>query len=310
LAVNYQPEAMYVVMKEWESKLNVKITYSIESEPLGTAGPLALAREILSQDGEPFFVLNSDVICAFPFKELVEFHKNHGGEGTIIVTKVEEPSKYGVVVANEQGRITQFVEKPLIYVGNKINAGMYIFNPTILKRISPKPTSIEKEIFPKMADEGQLYSMVLKSFWMDIGQPKDFLTGTRFYLTHQDENFPETLSTGDGFIRPVMIDPSVTIGPGCLIGPNVVIGANVKIGEGVRLRDSVILRGVKIGDNSWISRSIVGWKSVIGKWVRMQNVSVIGMDVTVSDELFINGAAVLPNKAVSVSIPKEGTIVM
>jgi NDP-sugar pyrophosphorylase family protein len=83
-------------------------------EPLGTgkiflvdnniweAGPLALAREILERDGEPFFVLNSDVICAFPFKELLEFHRNHGAEGTIIVTKVEEPSKYGVVVAKYQ----------------------------------------------------------------------------------------------------------------------------------------------------------------------------------------------------------------
>jgi len=310
LAVNYQPELMSDCMKEWEGKLHVKITYSKEDEPLGTAGPLALARDILSKDNEPFFVLNSDVICPFPFKDLLAFHKSHGGEGTIIVTKVDEPSKYGVVLSDSDGKISKFVEKPQVYVGNKINAGLYIFNPSILTRIQPKPTSIEKEIFPKMAEEGQLYSMVLKGFWMDIGQPKDFLAGTTLYLAHQEEFHPEKLKKGKGIIGPVMIDPSATIGDACSIGPNVIIGPNVVIGDGVRLRDTVLLEGVKIGANSWIAKSIIGWKSVLGKWVRMQNVSVLGMDVTIKDELFINGARVLPHKEVSVSIPIEGTILM
>jgi len=310
LAVNYQPELMSDCMKEWEGKLGVKITYSKEDEPLGTAGPLALARDILSRDGEPFFVLNSDVICSFPFKDMLEFHKSHGGEGTIMVTKVDEPSKYGVVLASAEGKISQFVEKPQVYVGNKINAGLYIFNSSILKRIQPKPTSIEKEIFPKMAEEGQLYSMVLKGFWMDIGQPKDFLAGTNLYLAHHKEHFPEVLKEGPGIHSPVLIDPTAKIGEGCSIGPNVIIGPNVVIGDGVRLRDTVLLEGVKIGSNSWIAKSIIGWKSVIGKWVRIQNVSVLGMDVTVSDEIFINGARVLPHKAVSASIPIEGTILM
>jgi len=311
LAVNYQPELMSDCMKVWEGKLGVKITYSKEDEPLGTAGPLALARDILTKDNEPFFVLNSDVICAFPFKDMLEFHKKHGGEGTIIVTKVDEPSKYGVVLSNSEGRISKFVEKPQVYVGNKINAGLYIFNPSILNRIQPKPTSIEKEIFPKMAEEGQLYSMVLQGFWMDIGQPKDFLAGTHLYLAHQATHCPELLAkTNSSIVGAVLIAAGVKIGEGCVIGPNVTIGPNVIIGDGVRLRDSVVLEGVKIGSNSWISKSIIGWKSVIGKWARIQNVSVLGMDVAVSDEIYINGARVLPHKGVSESLPVEGTILM
>jgi mannose-1-phosphate guanylyltransferase len=86
LAVNYRPEIMQATMKEYEEELGIKITFSVESEPLGTAGPLALAREILLKDDEPFFVLNSDVICDFPFEELAAFHKNHGAEGTILVS--------------------------------------------------------------------------------------------------------------------------------------------------------------------------------------------------------------------------------
>jgi len=266
LAVNYKPENMSRVMDEWAHQFGIKITYSQETTPLGTAGPLALARDNLN-DGKPFFVLNSDVICPFPFKELLEFHKKHGKEGTILVTKVEEPSKYGVVLANEEGKIEKFVEKPQQYVGNKINAGIYIFNPSILNRIEVKPTSIEKEIFPKMAEEGQLYSMVLPGFWMDIGQPKDFLAGTNLYLAHIAELKSPELSSGEGFTGSVLVDKSAKIGKGCLIGPNVTIGPNCIIEDGVRLKNTVVLAGVTIGANSWIHQSIIGWNCLVGKWV-------------------------------------------
>lgn len=85
LAVNYRPEIMQATMKEYEEKLGVRITFSVENEPLGTAGPLALAKSILGKDSEPFFVLNSDIICDFPFEEMIAFHKKHGAEGTILV---------------------------------------------------------------------------------------------------------------------------------------------------------------------------------------------------------------------------------
>ena len=94
---------------------------------------------------------------------MVEFHKNHGREGTIVVTKVEEPSKYGVVVYDQTtGKIDKFVEKPQEFVSNKINAGLYIFKPSILDRIEVKPTSIEKEVFPFQAADGELYCHELK----------------------------------------------------------------------------------------------------------------------------------------------------
>lgn len=76
-------------LKDFETKLGIKITCSQETEPLGTAGPLALARDKLIDDsGEPFFVLNSDVISEYPLKEMIAFHKAHGGEASIMVTKV------------------------------------------------------------------------------------------------------------------------------------------------------------------------------------------------------------------------------
>jgi len=313
LAVNYKPEVMSAILKPWESKLGVKIVYSHEQEPLGTAGPLALAKDLLvdSKDPKaPFFVLNSDVTSEFPFRDLLAFHKAHGKEGTIMVTQVSEPSKYGVVVYDEgSGKISRFVEKPQQYVGNKINAGIYIFNPSILERIPARPTSIEKEIFPMMAGVGELFAMELLGFWMDIGQPKDYLAGLSKFLSAQQQKQPATLASGPGIVGPVVVHPTAKIGQDCLIGPFVSIGPNVVIENGVRLKRCSIFDGVRVKKNAWIDNSIVGWDSTVGRWVRMEGVSVLGRDVQIADELYINGAMILDHKGISETIP-EPRIVM
>ena len=137
----------------------MKITCSLEDEPLGTAGPIKLAEKIIREQNVTglFFVFNSDVICEYPLEKLVEFHKNHGKQGTIVVTKVEDPSKYGVVIAKPNGEIEKFVEKPQTFVSDKINAGLYLFHTDMISRIPNKPCSIEREIFPQMASEQHLY---------------------------------------------------------------------------------------------------------------------------------------------------------
>eukprot|EP00050_Salpingoeca_kvevrii_P006526 m.289984 g.289984 ORF g.289984 m.289984 type:complete len:365 (+) comp12222_c0_seq1:34-1128(+) len=313
LAVNYRAEIMEEAMREHAERLGIQISFSLETEPLGTAGPLALAREILN-DGEPFFVLNSDVICEFPFQQLLEFHRGHGKEGTILVTKVEEPSKYGVVVSDaETGCIKRFVEKPQVFVGNRINAGLYLFNPEILNRIEVRPMSIEKEVFPAMASDEQLFAMDLPGFWMDVGQPPDFLTGMCLYLKSQQTHNPESLKSGKQddnteFVGGVLVHPTAKIGANCIIGPNVVIGANVVIGDGVRLQRSTVMDGTTIKSHSWIKSSIIGWRSRIGAWVRMEGVCVLGEDVGVADELYLNGARVLPHKSISANVPEPKII--
>ncbi|XP_074645651.1 mannose-1-phosphate guanylyltransferase catalytic subunit beta-like isoform X1 [Tubulanus polymorphus] len=309
LAVSYRAEMLEQEIKTQGEKLGVKITMSHETEPLGTAGPLALARDILGQGDDPFFVLNSDIICDFPFKEMVKFHKAHQKEGTIVVTKVEEPSKYGVVVySHETGQIDKFVEKPPEFVSNKINAGMYMFSPSILNRIQLKPTSIEKEVFPFMADDGELFAMELKGFWMDVGQPKDFLTGMCLYLDFLAKSEPKFLYHSCNVVGSVLVDPSAKIGNNCRIGPNVTVGPDVIIEDGACIKRSTILRGAVIKSHSWLDSCIVGWKSTVGKWVRMENVSVLGEDVIVKDELYINGGRILPHKSIAASVAEPQII--
>ncbi|KAI9682693.1 MAG: mannose-1-phosphate guanyltransferase [Trizodia sp. TS-e1964] len=313
LAVNYRPDVMVSALKKYEEIYKVKIEFSVESEPLGTAGPLKLAEKILGKDQSPFFVLNSDVICDYPFQQLANFHKSHGQEGTIVVTKVDEPSKYGVIVHKEghASRIDRFVEKPSEWVGNRINAGIYILNPSVLKRIELRPTSIEQETFPAICADGQLHSFDLEGFWMDVGQPKDFLAGTCLYLTSlAQKESKKLLPLSEPFVfgGNVLMDSTAKIGKNCRIGPNVTIGPNVIIGDGVRLQRCVLLANCKVKDHAWVKSSIVGWNSSIGKWARLENVSVLGDDVTIADEIYVNGGSILPHKSIKANIDEPAII--
>jgi len=304
LAINYQPELMLGFLREFEAQLGVKIICSQETEPMGTAGPLALARKILDDgSGDPFFVLNSDVISEYPLKDMLDFHRAHNAEATIMVTKVEEPSKYGVVVYDEKtGNVDRFVEKPQIFVGNKINAGIYICDPKILDRIELRPTSIEKEVFPKVAADGKLFCMELPGFWMDVGQPKDYITGLQLYLESLRRRFPERLASGAHVTGNVLIDSTAEIGEGCLIGPDVSIGPGCNIEPGVRLSRCTILRGVRVKKHACITGSIIGWHSTVGQWARVENMTVLGEDVHMNDEVYSNGGVVLPHKEIKANI--------
>lgn len=312
LAVNYRPEVMVSTLKKYEEEYGVNITFSVETEPLGTAGPLKLAEEILKKDDSPFFVLNSDIICDYPFAELAKFHQAHGGEGTIVATKVEEPSKYGVIVhKGNSSQIDRFVEKPVEFVGNRINAGIYILNPSVIDLIELRPTSIEKETFPQLCAKGTLHSFDLEGYWMDVGQPKDFLSGTCLYLTSlAKKNSSMLTATSEPYVQGgnVLVDPTAKISPDAKIGPNVVIGPNVTVGAGARLSRSVVLANSTIKPHAYVKNSIIGWNSTVGRWARVENISVLGDDVEVKDEVYVNGGRVLPHKTIAGNVEKPEII--
>jgi mannose-1-phosphate guanylyltransferase len=293
-------------------RYGLKLTVSVEEEPLGTAGPLALAAPALrAAGGDAFFVFNSDVTCEYPLAELLAFHRNHGREGTILVTKVDEPSKYGVVVHDEAGRIRHFVEKPQTFVGNHINAGMYCFSPRVLDRIELRPMSIEKEVFPGMAEAGELFAMTLPGYWMDIGQPRDYLTGQGLHLAALRRRAPAELAPAAPGIRGnVLIDATATVGAGCVLGPDVVVGPGCVIEDGVRIARATLLRGTRVCSHALVSGAIIGWGSTLGRWSRVENGAVLGEDVQLADEKCINGAIILPHKGIKESFLKPGEIVM
>ena len=121
-----------------------------------------------------------------------------------------------------------------------------------------------------MAADSQLHAFELEGYWMDVGQPKDFLTGTCLYLSNLASKQSNLLANSDNdyvYGGNVLVDPTAKIGKDCRIGPYVTIGPNVIIGDGVRLQRCVILEGVRIKDFAWVKNSIVGWHSTLGRWV-------------------------------------------
>jgi mannose-1-phosphate guanylyltransferase len=253
-------------------KLGIKITYSQESQPLGTGGCLALVKDKLQ--GGPFFVLNGDVFCDFPFEQLLQFHKTSGGDATILVKDVENPSQYGVVISDESGKILQFIEKPSTFVGNSINAGIYILDPRALELIQPIPTSIEKDVFPKIVKQGKMYCTKLSGFWIDIGNPKDYLLGHKLYQKYLSETTGTTITSIIVIfvfryrLKSCFQHPDSTVEHGVEIGDNVTIGEGCIIRRGSRLDNCIIMSGTTVNEGSCITDSIVCKKCTIGKRVK------------------------------------------
>eukprot|EP00343_Euplotes_focardii_P010702 CAMPEP_0205827838 /NCGR_PEP_ID=MMETSP0206-20130828/33233_1 /ASSEMBLY_ACC=CAM_ASM_000279 /TAXON_ID=36767 /ORGANISM="Euplotes focardii, Strain TN1" /LENGTH=161 /DNA_ID=CAMNT_0053129091 /DNA_START=590 /DNA_END=1075 /DNA_ORIENTATION=+ len=161
-----------------------------------------------------------------------------------------------------------------------------------------------------MAGEGELYTVPLEGFWKDIGQPPDFLLGAELYLKSLEEKKDEKLSQGDNIKEGVVIHPTATVADDAEIGPYVSIGENCVVESGARIQNSCIFPGTKIGRSAFISQSIIGRDSKIGKWTRIEQLAVIADDVTIKDELFINGSKILPHKSIDKSYYENGDIIM
>lgn len=256
-------------------------------------------------------MLNCDIACEFNLRSLLDFHHAHGKVGTIMVTGVDEPAKYGksVVVPHETGLVDHFVEHGRTFAGNLINTGVYIFSSSIFEHLSMRPTSMEKEVLPALAAEDQLYSMRLEGYWMNIKKPPDFLEGTKLYLAYLRQHRIAELAPAEEQVEGnVVMHASAQVGSGCRLGPDVVIGAGCVVEDGVRLARCILLEGCHVCAHAVVLDSILGWRSTVGQWTRVEGVSVLGEDVHVGAELCINGALILPHKVIESSVSEPQII--
>jgi len=155
---------------------SARIRFRQEPEPLGTAGGIRFGAEGID---ERLIVCNGDVLTDLDLRALVAFHEASGAEATIALTRVEDPSAFGVVPTRDDGEVVAFVEKPPPGRAptNWVNAGTYVLEPSVLERIPPRLTvSIERETFPRMLDRpGRLFAFRSDAYWIDIGTPEKYL---------------------------------------------------------------------------------------------------------------------------------------
>ena len=243
----------------------IPLHYAVEPEPLDTAGAIRFAAEDAGID-EAFLVLNGDVLTDLAVDELIGFHRASGAEATVSLTPVDNPSRYGVVPTDADGRVTGFVEKPPAGAApcNWINAGTYVFEPSVIDRIEPgRRVSVEREVFPAMADEGVLYGLRSEAYWVDTGTPETYL-GVQLDLL-------------DGVRGPARsgVDDAAEIHPGATVRRSV-IGPGAVVAEGSRVCDSVVMAGSRIGEGAVVDGSLVGTDATIGPDARVLGLSVVG----------------------------------
>jgi NDP-sugar pyrophosphorylase family protein len=154
--------------QQWD----IKVEYSRESKPLGTAGALKQAESLL-RDSKAFVVMNGDSFLELDFRELLRFHCERNGIASLAVVRVPDAARYGTVFAEDTGRIARFVEKTGVNVAGLINAGVYVFDQDIFKHIPDGPASLENDVFPKILSCGA-YAFEVQGMFVDIGTPEDY----------------------------------------------------------------------------------------------------------------------------------------
>jgi mannose-1-phosphate guanylyltransferase len=291
--------------------LHVKYSIDPPKTPLGTGGPIKNAEKLIGHS-EPFLVLNGDIFAELSYTEILEAHKKNKAMATIALCEVEDPTRYGVAEVAEKGRIKRFIEKPAKGTAptNLINAGIYVLSPEIFSYIPKgKPVSMERDVFPKIVEEGKLYGHKINGLWMDIGKPEEYLQANKILIDTHAKTQKTKSRTKIELKNPVEIDKNVNIGAKSIIGPYAIIGKNVTVGKSVQIKDSVILSDAKIDDSTSIYGAIIGEGAKIGKNVKISKGCIIGDQAKIRDNISIaKETTVCPAKEVSENILKTKNI--
>jgi mannose-1-phosphate guanylyltransferase len=291
LAIGYKPDRITEYFTD-ESQLGTKLVYSIETEPMGTAGAVKNA-ELYYVDNT-IFAMNGDIFTDLNYTDMLNFHKNKGAKVTIALTPVEDPTRFGVVETDSKQRVTRFVEKPRReqVTSNMINAGVYLVETEVLKRIPKgKRCMFEHDVFPSLVADGEpVFGYTTDAYWMDMGTPEkylqlngDLLRGKSIQVGFKARNIrvdkssyvhPQSKLTG-----PILIDKSCHVGKGVQLKGPVVIGSGCRIHDGASIENSVLWQDVTVGEQAALKDCIVATNSCIDNNARVEYATIAGRDV-------------------------------
>jgi mannose-1-phosphate guanylyltransferase len=274
LSMGYRPDAFVDAYPD-QRCADVPLRYAIEPELMDTAGAVRFAATWAGID-ERFVVVNGDVLTQLDLGALLALHSERGAEGTISLTPVDDPSRFGVVPTDATGRVQAFIEKPPPGEAptNLINAGTYVLEPSVLDRIpGGRRVSIERETFPALVEAGSLYALASDAYWIDTGTPETYLQANL-----------DLIGPG-GLVEGAFIDTGAVV-------EHSVIGPGARVATGAFVRDSVLLAGAVVGPHSRIERSVVGAGASVGAGARVDDLSVVGDGAVVADRAVLSGARV------------------
>ncbi len=292
LSLAYQPDAFVRAFPD-QSCVGVPLRYAVEpAGGLDTAGAIRFAAAEAGVGGEPFVVVNGDILTDLDLGELVKLHAESGAEATISLTPVADPSAYGVVPTDERGRVLAFIEKPprASAPTNAINAGVYLLEPAFLDRVeADRRVSVEREVFPALVAAGSLYAMASDAYWLDTGTPERFLRAQIDVLSGRRPHVSlppyELVAPGVRLAPGARLDGETTgpvflaTGAAAAVGSRLgdcVLGEAAIVEEGATVHASVLLAGAVMRSGALVDRSIVGFGAIVGAGATVTGESVIG----------------------------------
>jgi mannose-1-phosphate guanylyltransferase len=245
LALGFKPEPFFA---EFPDNMcgDVQMTYAVESTPLDTAGAIGFAARAAGITGT-FIVANGDVMTDLNVADLVAFHRRSGAQATLSLTPVDDPSQFGIVEIEADGRVLRFVEKPQPGETKSrfASAGTYVMEEsTLVLMPGTEKLSIERVTFPQLVAEGGLYAMSTDDYWIDAGRPDTYVQAN-CVIAAQLRNPSDAAVHADAVVA-----ASAVVG-------DTVVSARANIGENARVNNSVILSGAVIGSGAVVDRSIV-----------------------------------------------------
>lgn len=288
----YQPEAISGYFGDGSSH-DIAMHYVQAEADFGTAGSVRNAAEFLD---ERFIIISGDVLTDIDLARAIEYHEQKGALATIVLTRVPDPLAFGVVMTNDEGRITRFLEKPQWgeVFSDTINTGIYILEPQVLDLIPyKKDFDFSKDLYPLMLREGMpLYGYIAQGYWRDIGNLNEYQTA------HLDVLRGKARVTLPGERNVIHDEVNVYVGEGAQVaddarfGGTVVVGDHVTIERGAYIVDSVIGDGTVIGANAEL-RNTVLWKNCrIGDGAQLVDDVLcddvlVGAGATIGENVFI-----------------------
>lgn len=238
------------------SGVGMQISYSFEPELLGTAGGVKSNSDFLG--GDTFIVISGDALTDIDLTGLVSAHRRYGSIATLAVKEVSDPSLFGVVVADDHGRVVGFQEKPTLEEARSrlCNCGIYVFEPEILSHILPgRFDDFGRRVFPDLLRERvAFHAHTVGGYWSDVGNLHEFVKGNADALAGDVE-----VEIPGEEIRPgLWLEEGAEVAPSARIEPPVLIGKGSRIGEGAVIEGpAVIGDGCTVGEGAHVARSLV-----------------------------------------------------
>lgn len=285
LATSYRPQEFEQAFGSGR-ELGVKLVYVNEDQPLGTAGAVRNAANLLnSRPTDPVAVLNGDILSGHDLKAQLALHRDCGADVTLHLVEVDDPRPFGCVPTDRTGLVTAFLEKSPAPASSQINAGCYIFNRAVIDEIpSGQVVSIERETFPALLATGRrVMAYADSAYWLDLGTPASLVQASCDLVLGR-----ATSPAYDRAPAQFRVLPDAVVAQTASIRGGSTIGTDADVGAEAVVEGSIVMDAATIGKGATIMRSVVGPGARVGAGTRIS-------DAVVGDEADVGEACELAN---------------